>query len=36
VSDFIKEQVTILTDNNVLSICKYDFIFSCPIWTYSY
>jgi transposase len=36
VSNFIKEQVTILTDNNVLSICKYDFIFSCPIWTYSY
>jgi len=36
VSDFITEQVAILTDTNIKSICKYDFIFSCPIWTDSY
>ena len=35
VSDFINDQVAILTDSNIKSICKYDYIFSCPIWTKS-
>jgi transposase len=35
VSEFITDQVAILTDTNIKSICKYEYIFSCHIWTYS-
>ena len=36
VSEFIKNQVTILTKENVKSICKYEYVFSYPFWTKSY
>ena len=36
VSEFIRNQVNILTDENVKSICRYEFIFSYPFWTNTY
>ena len=33
VSDFIKDQVTILTKEHVKSICKFEYIFTYPLWT---
>jgi len=36
VSEFIRNQVNILTDEHVRSICKYDYIFSYPNWTKTY
>ena len=36
VSDFIKDQVNILTDEHVKSICMYEYIFSYPYWTNTY
>jgi transposase len=36
VSHFIKNQVTILTEEHVKSICSYEYIFSCPYWTNTY
>ena len=36
VSEFIIDQVNLLTHKSVKSICKYDYIFSCPFWTKSY
>jgi transposase len=33
VSEFIKNEVEILSNENVKSICKYSFILSCPFWT---
>jgi transposase len=36
VSEFIKDQVTILTNEQVKSIGRYEYIFSCTIWTNTY
>jgi transposase len=36
VSEFIKNQVTILTNNQVQNICSYEYISLCPIWTNTY
>lgn len=36
VSDFIDNQVELLTEKTVKSICGYDYIFSCPFWTKTY
>jgi transposase len=33
ISQFIKNQVTKLTQEHVKSICHYEYIFSCPHWT---
>jgi transposase len=36
VSEFIKKEVDILSNAQVKSICRYDYIFSCPFWTKIY
>lgn len=36
VSEFISNEVNILTNNHVKSICKYDYLFSYPYWTNTY
>ena len=36
VSEFIRNQVNKLTDENVKSICKYEYIFLYPNWTNTY
>lgn len=36
ISQFIKNQVTKLTEDQVKSICGYEYIFSCPFWTNTY
>lgn len=36
VSEFISNQVVILTNQEVKSICNYEYIFSCSIWTNTY
>lgn len=36
VSGFIKNQVEILTKKQVISICDFEYIFSCSYWTKSY
>ena len=36
VSEFIKTQVDILTDAQIKSTCRYDYIFSAPFWTKTY
>lgn len=36
ISEFIANQVTILTDNQVKSICRYDYIFLHTDWTKIY
>ena len=36
VSQFIIDQVALLTYTSVKSICKYEYIFSCNFWTNSY
>jgi len=36
VSEFIKHQVDILTDEHVMTICKYEYIFSYSNWTNTY
>ena len=36
VSEFITNQVNIITDEHVKRICKYDYIFSYPYWTITY
>lgn len=36
VSEFIKNEVTILTNEQVKTTCMYDYIFSCSIWTNTY
>ena len=36
VSEFIKSQVAILTDEQVKNICQYEYIFSYPYWTNTY
>jgi transposase len=36
VSQFIKNEVTILTNELVKKTCSYDFVFSCPYWTNTY
>jgi hypothetical protein len=33
VSEFIKEQVKQLTNENVICICSYDYLIACPVWT---
>jgi len=33
VSDFITDQVNILSKDAVKSICSFEYILSCPIWT---
>ena len=33
VSEFIKNEVRILSNENVKSICQYDYIFSSQLWT---
>ena len=33
VSEFIQDQVTLLTNNTVKNTCGYEYIFSCPFWT---
>lgn len=35
VSDFITNQVTILSKDVIKSICGFEYIFSCPFWTKS-
>lgn len=36
VSEFINTEVALLTEKTVMSICRYDYIFSCPFWTNRY
>ena len=36
VSEFITNQVTILTNQQVKNICRYDYIYSHPVWTNVY
>ena len=36
VSEFIKNEVEILTDDDVKSICRYEYILSCSIWNNTY
>lgn len=36
VSEFIRNQVNILSDEHVKSICKYEYIFSYTNWTNTY
>jgi len=36
VSEFIVNQVTLLTDKSVKSTCNFEYIFSCPFWTKIY
>jgi transposase len=36
VSNFITNQVALLTNEEVKSICKFEYIFSCTFWTNSY
>lgn len=35
-SEFIRNQVNILTDEHIKSMCRYEYIFSCPFWTNTY
>jgi transposase len=36
ISAFIENQVTMLTGEQIKSICRYEFIFSCSVWTNTY
>lgn len=36
VSEFIKNQVEMLQNSQVKSICNFDYIFSCQFWTKTY
>jgi transposase len=36
VSEFIKNQVGMLQNSHVKSICSFDYIVSCPVWTKTY
>ena len=36
ISEFIGNEVTILTNKDVKSICMFDYIFSCNLWTNTY
>ena len=36
ISEFIENQVAILTNEDVKSICRFEYIFSCPFWTNTY
>lgn len=36
ISEFIRNQINILTDEQVKKICRYEYIFSCPFWTNTY
>ncbi len=36
VSEFIRNEVTILTVKQVKSICRFEYIFSCQFWTNTY
>lgn len=36
VSEFINTEVALLTKKTVMSICGYDYFFSCPFWTKIY
>lgn len=36
VSQFIKNEVKIITDEQVKNICRYEYIFSFPFWTNTY
>lgn len=36
VSEFIKNEVAVLTDEHVKSICKFEYIFSYTLWTKTY
>jgi len=36
VSEFIKNEVDIITDEHVKSICRYEYVFSCKFWTKTY
>ena len=36
ISEFIDNEVAILTNKDVKSICMFEYIFSCPFWTNTY